>query len=240
MPTYYLPTDEQLERLAGALEVFRTLELPVDRGPPGEMPEGCEKLDIEEFVCTRFLSLVDALKEARSAPSESWYDRPPITYVLEQLDRFVNHIARDWGAGWKKLLELAETRRSTYLERRCQEAAGNVPWLGTCMPTLNGEDALALGKLSDVLASELGQPVDLSECKTQPPSARDPKLEERDKYIYDEHCKGTPLKIIMAAVKKHWKLLGIESVQGIRFASSRYAKRHGKLLPPLRIRRRAK
>jgi hypothetical protein len=68
---------------------------------------------------------------------------------------------------------------------------------------------------------------------------RDKKMEARDKWIYQQCCKGNemPLDKIVAelkrcASKRRWRV--INSIQGIRIAAARYAKRHGLKAPPSR------
>lgn len=57
---------------------------------------------------------------------------------------------------------------------------------------------------------------------------RDKNLESRDKWIYDECCKGTPYDLIVSKLKKKPKSWDrIESKQGIRSAAKRYADRNG-------------
>jgi hypothetical protein len=70
---------------------------------------------------------------------------------------------------------------------------------------------------------------DPAQCKAQ--SRRDPKLEARDKWIYQQCCKGraAPYLSIIAELKKKAQAKGwepIDSPQGIRRAASKYAIAH--------------
>jgi hypothetical protein len=64
---------------------------------------------------------------------------------------------------------------------------------------------------------------------------RDQATEERDKYIYDEYCKGVPLKNIASALSQRSDWEQIASKQGIQAVVQRYTDRHS--LPPLPPRR---
>ncbi len=63
----------------------------------------------------------------------------------------------------------------------------------------------------------------------------DAATEARNKWLYEEACKGTPYKVIvtkLAKKPKSWER--IESISGIKRASRAYAERHGLFLPPAR------
>jgi hypothetical protein len=65
-------------------------------------------------------------------------------------------------------------------------------------------------------------------------TARDSKLDARDKWIYQQCCEGTPYKDIVKELKECHRKKGwrrISSVQGVRQATSKYAERHN--LPPI-------
>jgi hypothetical protein len=61
---------------------------------------------------------------------------------------------------------------------------------------------------------------------------RDPATGARDKFIYDESCKGTPWPMIQAKVNAKSEWDAIYSRQGIDSAAKRYAKRLGLPAPP--------
>jgi hypothetical protein len=63
---------------------------------------------------------------------------------------------------------------------------------------------------------------------------RDDATEARDRFIYDEWCKGTATKVIMAGVNRMPGWGHIENRQGIRPAAKRYAERHDLPPPPAR------
>lgn len=60
----------------------------------------------------------------------------------------------------------------------------------------------------------------------RPAPLRDQSTEERDQWIYEKCCSGTPYKIILSELKniKKWQPIG--TVQGIRDRSKEHAKRH--------------
>jgi hypothetical protein len=58
--------------------------------------------------------------------------------------------------------------------------------------------------------------------------------EARDKWIYDQYVHGTHLAKIRGHLKRRGNWDPLESVQGIRQAALRYAKRHNLTLPPSR------
>jgi hypothetical protein len=63
---------------------------------------------------------------------------------------------------------------------------------------------------------------------------RDPALEARDRWIYDECCKGRPYRTIINWLRsrpERWRF--ISTVQGIRYVAAQYARRH-RLPPPPR------
>ena len=75
---------------------------------------------------------------------------------------------------------------------------------------------------------------------TRPPSRqkvqRDKKTEARDRWIYQQCLKKTPYGAISRALKsEHPEWDHIESETGILAAAKRYARRHGKPLPPPRL-----
>jgi hypothetical protein len=72
-----------------------------------------------------------------------------------------------------------------------------------------------------------------------PAASRDPKLEARDKWIYQQCCKGRAMSYpnIIAELRRKSKAKGwkpIESVQGIRRAANTYADNHNLSRPPRR------
>lgn len=62
---------------------------------------------------------------------------------------------------------------------------------------------------------------------------RDAETEARDKYIYEECCKGTKHSTIQRHVKGQWSSSSL-SINGIRDAAKRYARRHKLPMPPPR------
>jgi hypothetical protein len=67
-----------------------------------------------------------------------------------------------------------------------------------------------------------------------PKYIRDAMTEARDKFIYDEWCKGTTAKAIQAQVNGNDAWEAIHSRQGIKQAAERYARRRGLPAPPQR------
>lgn len=72
-------------------------------------------------------------------------------------------------------------------------------------------------------------------CKPKPSAngrlARDPSIEARDKFCYEQRCLGLPDGIILRGVISTPGWLRFKTTQGVRDAADRYAKRHG-LKPP--------
>jgi hypothetical protein len=67
---------------------------------------------------------------------------------------------------------------------------------------------------------------------------RDPKQEARDNWLYQQSLDvSKPYRVVVSELAKQCAARGwqpIDSVNGVRFAVARYAKRHGKELPPRR------
>jgi hypothetical protein len=79
-----------------------------------------------------------------------------------------------------------------------------------------------------LLGSEaLSVPTIVNPKKTRKEKIRDKAIEARDKWIYEQCCKGVAYDAIALRLKKksvNWPR--IESKQGIQSAAQRYAKRH--------------
>lgn len=97
-------------------------------------------------------------------------------------------------------------------------------------PSANGKKQPANGHSAQPLPDIPTEPTD-----GEPPISR--PNDDRDKWIYDQCCKGTPHKVIAAGLRKkanrrRWRL--IKSEQGIRRAAENHATRNGLQLPPKR------
>ena len=74
--------------------------------------------------------------------------------------------------------------------------------------------------------------------KRATPLVRDKELEARDKWIYEECCKGTAYALIAIQLKAKLEWNSIDTVPGIRKAGMDYAERHG--LPAIPRRQKSK